>query len=393
MSYIYGGLTLPSSGDLITANSVAENFELTVKNSASGTAPASPAQGQVWYDTTNNVVKVYNGGAWAIISATPIPSQTGNNGKFLTTNGSTLSWNSISGGNGGIVIFYAASGNFVVPAGVTQLMVYAFGGGGGGQEGGVGSTGAVGPVAGFGSILLSVTPGQTIAYTVGEGGRGGDYSIPSPGFLNIGGSGGDTTFGTYCTATGGKWVPTVVPGPKGSYTVYTPTAGSFSYGNGAIKWQTGIRTLLGGDIGGYAAQPRGGPGGYGIGGGGGGSCHIGGGGGAFGAGGQSYGPAIDGFPSGTPYQGYGSTGGGGPTGVIRPAGAFLTLKAYRIVTVGTTDFTAIGASSNTVGVIFQATGTGSGTGSAEEYNGGRGGNGGGHGGGGGGGGGGLIIVY
>ena len=51
------------------------------------------------------------------------------------------------------------------------------------------------------------------------------------------------------------------------------------------------------------------------------------------------------------------------TGTI-PAGAFAIGDTYTILTVGTTDFTAIGAASNTVGVVFVATGLGSGTGTA-----------------------------
>lgn len=46
------------------------------------------------------------------------------------------------------------------------------------------------------------------------------------------------------------------------------------------------------------------------------------------------------------------------------AGSFVTSKEYTIAEVGTTDFTLIGASANTVGVRFTATGAGSGTGSA-----------------------------
>jgi hypothetical protein len=46
------------------------------------------------------------------------------------------------------------------------------------------------------------------------------------------------------------------------------------------------------------------------------------------------------------------------------AGSFVTSKEYTITEVGTTDFTLIGASANTVGVKFTATGAGSGTGSA-----------------------------
>jgi hypothetical protein len=47
------------------------------------------------------------------------------------------------------------------------------------------------------------------------------------------------------------------------------------------------------------------------------------------------------------------------------AGSFVVGKIYRIVSIGTTDFTLIGATSNTVGLHFVATGVGAGTGTAE----------------------------
>lgn len=52
------------------------------------------------------------------------------------------------------------------------------------------------------------------------------------------------------------------------------------------------------------------------------------------------------------------------TGSPVNAGSFVIGQVYGIKTVGTTDFTLIGASSNTVGVIFTATGPGSGSGDA-----------------------------
>ena len=51
-------------------------------------------------------------------------------------------------------------------------------------------------------------------------------------------------------------------------------------------------------------------------------------------------------------------------GTTVAAGSFVVGKTYTILTVGTTDFTAIGATANTVGVAFIATGVGSGTGTA-----------------------------
>lgn len=46
------------------------------------------------------------------------------------------------------------------------------------------------------------------------------------------------------------------------------------------------------------------------------------------------------------------------------AGSFVVGKVYTIATIGTTDFTLVGASANTVGVVFTATGVGAGSGTA-----------------------------
>jgi hypothetical protein len=69
-----------------------------------------------------------------------------------------------------------------------------------------------------------------------------------------------------------------------------------------------------------------------------------------------------------------ATGAGSGTGSARPnrvgssaivpAGSFLNDVVYTIVVPGDTDFTVIGASSNNVGTTFVATGAGSGTGTA-----------------------------
>jgi len=49
---------------------------------------------------------------------------------------------------------------------------------------------------------------------------------------------------------------------------------------------------------------------------------------------------------------------------VTSAGNFASGQSYTIVTVGTTDFTAIGAANNTIGTVFTATGPGTGTGTA-----------------------------
>mgnify|MGYP003676647550 FL=1 len=49
------------------------------------------------------------------------------------------------------------------------------------------------------------------------------------------------------------------------------------------------------------------------------------------------------------------------------AGSFVVGTYYSIASVGSTDFTAIGASANTVGIVFKATGVGSGNGTAVSH--------------------------
>lgn len=54
----------------------------------------------------------------------------------------------------------------------------------------------------------------------------------------------------------------------------------------------------------------------------------------------------------------------GTTITVTNAGSFVIGQSYQIVSVGNTNFIAIGAASNTVGVVFTASGVGSGTGTA-----------------------------
>ena len=57
-----------------------ENFIHLLENSANTTAPPAPLAGQLWYDTTNSLLKVYSGSSWKnISSATASASQPSSN--------------------------------------------------------------------------------------------------------------------------------------------------------------------------------------------------------------------------------------------------------------------------------------------------------------------------
>lgn len=74
------------------------------------------------------------------------------------------------------------------------------------------------------------------------------------------------------------------------------------------------------------------------------------------------------------YAGYNNVSGDGNTSVgesaltnagsVITAGSFVTGVSYEIVTVGSTDFTLIGAANNNIGTSFTASGVGAGTGTA-----------------------------
>lgn len=97
----------------------------------------------------------------------------------------------------------SGSGSWTVPSGVTSINVIVQGGGGGGGGGhhpcGNGKhTGGSGGNGYENSGTLSVTPGQTISYSVGSGGAGGAKGSPG----SPGSSGGSTTFGSISAAGG-----------------------------------------------------------------------------------------------------------------------------------------------------------------------------------------------
>jgi hypothetical protein len=90
----------------------------------------------------------------------------GGSGQVLRSNGDgTMDWRSMQFEN--MATFRSpGTGSWVVPAGVTKIMVEVWGAGGGGSAYGGGGGGAY--MYGY----FTVTPGQTISYNIGDGGAG-----------------------------------------------------------------------------------------------------------------------------------------------------------------------------------------------------------------------------
>lgn len=194
--------------------------------------PATPVTFVATGNNTGNVTLNING-----VGAIPLRYS---NGRELTPGeifiGRFVSCKVLGGSSPGTTVAYllnpaqllvgattaiTSSATFTVPAGVTLLRkvrVWGAGGGGGGANG-TGSSGSGGGAGGYGEFALAVTPGQTIAVTIGVGGNAG-------GNVSNGVAGGTTSFGSFCSCTGGGGGTGSAGGSAGS--PGTPGTATFS---------------------------------------------------------------------------------------------------------------------------------------------------------------------
>ena len=124
-------------------------------------------------------------------SAQIVPSVSGQSGKFLTTNGSSMSWTDVSSENIHSMNVYTGGSTWNRPSGVKYIHVRVQGGGGGAS--GHGESGGAG---GYSERVLDVNNISSVSISVGGGGGGTWY-------FGHGGDGGSSNFGPYLSAGGG----------------------------------------------------------------------------------------------------------------------------------------------------------------------------------------------
>lgn len=156
---------------------------------------------------------------------TVAPSTTGN---ILTSNGTT--WTSdapaVVGASGQV---FTSNGTFTIPSKITSIKITVVGGGGGG--GGAGGSSSVASGGGGGgaaiSYLTGLTPGNTLAVTVGGGGSAGTNATVNGSTGGTSSVASGTQSITTISATGGQGGKA----PSSSGSSYTATGGIGSNGS------------------------------------------------------------------------------------------------------------------------------------------------------------------
>jgi hypothetical protein len=134
---------------------------------------------------------------------------------------------------------FTSSGTFTVPTGITKVKVTVVGGGGGSSAyySGSGAGAAI-------EIISNLTPGANVTVTVGAGGA-------------IGSTGGTSSFGAFCSATGGSPQNPGGIGSGGQLNFRGQGSGGNGHVTGSPERSAGGNSIFGG--GGGMNNPAGGP--------------------------------------------------------------------------------------------------------------------------------------
>lgn len=186
--------------------------------------------------TNNASLAVTAGGVIYTDGSKMVNVGAGSSGQFLRSNGAGApTWQTPTGGGfTNIQIYTSGSGSWTIPSGITTCKITVVGGGGGGG-GTISSFYASGGGGGAGGAAIryytSITPGNTINYTVGGGGGGG----------GTGGSGSASAGGASSVSSGTQTITTIsaTGGSGGGNYSGSRLGGAGGVGSGGSINQTG----------------------------------------------------------------------------------------------------------------------------------------------------------
>lgn len=271
---------LDTSGNVKTA-ALSNAPDPIVKQS---TAPSSPSAGDLWLNTTNNQLRIYNGTAWDFVKQQAAVAATGgtvttsggykihtftSSGTFSVSSAGEVEYFIIAGGGGGNhntgtpSFAGGGAGGVVVGSAIVSNTSYSITVGAGGSPRSNGSnSSALGATTAIGGGRGGDGGGQAGASGGSGGGQGGSGGGGSPnnapGTAGQGNAGGSGTFGPGLDAAGGGGgYSSVGQNASGS----TPGNGGLGYSNSwtgtEIKYAGGGGRTDQGYRGGYLGSPSG----------------------------------------------------------------------------------------------------------------------------------------